>query len=73
MFANVGISDGRQTRSTGPASFGVGGSSPIPNRNLDTFGIAYYYLGFSENFKNLAPALVPCATSRGLEFSTTWP
>jgi porin len=40
-------------------------SSPIPNRKLDTFGIAYYYLGFSDSFKNLAPPFL--RDERGLE------
>jgi len=34
--------------------FGVGGSSPIPGRKQDTFGLAYYYLGYSGDFKDVA-------------------
>jgi len=55
VFGNVGISDGMPNPIHWSAIFGIGGSSPIPNRNLDTFGIAYYYLGFSDSFESLAP------------------
>jgi len=65
VFGNVGISDGRPNPIHWSAIFGIGGSSPIPNRKLDTFGIAYYYLGFSDSFKNLAPPFL--RDERGLE------
>jgi porin len=35
-----------------------------PNR---TFGIAYYHLGFSESFKNIAPPFAPLRNEHGLE------
>ena len=65
VFGNVGISDGNANPIHWSAIFGFGGSSPIPNRKLDTFGIAYYYLGFSDSFKNLAPPFL--RDERGLE------
>jgi porin len=65
VFGNVGISDGKPNPIHWSAIFGFGGSSPIPNRKLDTFGIAYYYLGFSDSFKNLAPPFL--RDERGLE------
>jgi porin len=67
VFGNVGISDGRPNPIHWSAIFGIGGSSPIPNRKLDTFGIAYYYLGFSDSFKNLAPPFAPLRDEHGLE------
>jgi porin len=67
VFSSVGISDGQANPVHWSGIFGVGGSSAIPNRNLDTFGIAFYYLGLSEDFKNLAPAIVPLRDERGLE------
>jgi porin len=67
VFGNLGISDGNPNPIRWSAIFGVGGSSPIRNRNLDTFGIAYYYLGFSESFKKIAPATLPLRDERGLE------
>jgi porin len=67
VFGNFGISDGKPNPVQWSAIAGVGGSSPIPNRKLDTFGIAYYYLGFDDGFKNLAPAIVPLRDERGVE------
>jgi porin len=67
VFGNLGISDGNPDPIRWSAIFGIGGSSPIRSRNLDTFGVAYYYLGFSESFKNIAPAIVPLRDERGLE------
>lgn len=42
-------------------------SSPLPNRKLDTFGVAYYYLGFDDGFKTLAGAITPVRDERGVE------
>jgi porin len=67
VFGNVGISDGKPNPIHWSAIFGIGGSSPIPNRKLDTFGIAYYYLGFSDSFKNLAPPFAPLRDEHGIE------
>jgi porin len=67
VFGNVGISDGKPNPIKWSVIFGIGGSSPLPSRKLDTFGIAYYYLGFSDSFKNLAPPIAPLRDERGLE------
>ena len=72
VFGNVGISDGKPNPIHWSAIFGIGGSSPIPSRKLDTFGVAYYYLGFSDDFKNVARRSCPCATSAAWNSSTTW-
>ena len=67
MFGNAGISDGKPNPIKWSAIVGIGGSSPIPCRQLDTFGIAYYYLGFSDDFKNVARLITPVRDERGLE------
>ena len=67
VFGNAGISDGKPNPIKWSAILGVGGSSPIPNRKLDTFGVAYYYLGFDGGFKNLASVITPVRDERGLE------
>jgi porin len=67
VFGNAGISDGDPNPIHWSAILGLGGSSPIPRRKLDTFGVAYYYLGLSEGFKNLAPPILPLRDERGLE------
>ena len=67
VFGNFGISDGKPNPVQWSAILGIGGSSPIPCRKLDTFGIAYYYLGFSDDFKEVARAITPVRDEQGLE------
>jgi porin len=66
-FGNFGISDGKPNPVQWSAIFGIDGSSPLRSRKLDTFGIAYYYLGFSDDFKEVARAITPVGDERGLE------
>jgi porin len=67
VFGNVGISDGNPNPIQWSGILGIGGSSPIPNRKLDTFGIAYYYMGLSDEFKNVVRPIVPLRDEHGLE------
>jgi porin len=67
VFGNFGISDGKPNPIHWSAIAGIGGSSPIPSRKLDTFGVAYYYLGFSDDFKEVARAITPVRDERGVE------
>ena len=67
VFANAGISDGEPNPIKWSAIFGIGGSSPIRTRKLDYFGVAYYYLGFSDSFKNVAQVITPVRNERGVE------
>jgi porin len=67
VFGDLGISDAKPNPIHWSAIVGVGGSSPLANRKLDTFGIAYYYLGFSDGFKNVARVITPVRDERGLE------
>lgn len=67
MFGSLGISDGEPNPIQWSAILSVAGSSPIPGRKLDTFGVAYYYLGFSDDFKDVARAITPVRDEHGLE------
>jgi porin len=67
VFGNIGISDAKPNPIHWSAIVGIGGSSALPGRKLDTFGIAYYYLGFSDGFKNVARLVTPVGDERGLE------
>jgi porin len=67
VFADVGISDGKPNPVQWSAIFGISGSSPIPDRKLDTFGAAYYYMGLSDDFKDDVQPFVPVRDERGLE------
>src|SRR6202011_2636998 len=59
VFGNFGISDGKPNPIHWSAIVGIGGSSPIRSRKLDTFGIAYSYLGLSDSFRNDVGAILP--------------
>ena len=64
VFGNFGISDGKPNPIQWSGIFGIGGSSPIPDRKQDTFGLAYYYLGLSDDFKNVAQSSRRCRRAR---------
>ena len=66
VFGNAGISDGNPNPIKWSVILGIGGSSPIPTRKRDTFGLAYYYLGFSDSFKEVAQLITPVRDERGL-------
>ena len=67
VFGSFGISDGNPNPIKWSAIFGIAGNSPIPGRKQDTFGIGYYYLGYSNDFKNVARLIIPVRDERGLE------
>jgi len=67
VFGNVGISDGKPNPIHWSGIIGIGGNSPIPKRKSDTFGIAYYYLGLSDEFKSVVQPVVPLRDEHGLE------
>jgi porin len=67
VFGDFGISDGKPNPIRWSGILGVGGSSPIPNRQLDSFGMAYYYMGLSDDFRNAVGSIVPLRDERGLE------
>jgi porin len=67
VFGNFGVSDGNPNPIKWSAIGGIGGSSPIQGRKQDSFGIGYYYLGYSDDFKHVARLLIPVRDERGLE------
>jgi porin len=68
LFGNAGYSDGNPNPIRWTANVGVGGSSFLPGRKLDTFGAGYFHVGVSSALKNLAPRLLPLRDEHGLEF-----
>jgi porin len=52
FFGAVGVSDGNPNPVKWDATFGFGGHSPIPTREDDRLGVAYYYLGLSSAIKD---------------------
>ena len=67
FFGNFGLSDGKPNPIKWDAIVGIAGSSPIPGRKRDTFGAGYFYLGYSDDFKDVARLVVPVRDERGLE------
>ncbi|VTS01798.1 carbohydrate-selective porin : Carbohydrate-selective porin OprB OS=Pedosphaera parvula (strain Ellin514) GN=Cflav_PD0649 PE=4 SV=1: OprB [Gemmata massiliana] len=67
LFGQFGISDGNPNPVRFVANGGIGGRSMIPGRKLDTFGVGYYYLGLSDNFKALARPFTPQRDEHGVE------
>jgi porin len=53
IFGRIGLAD----RKTNPIeqfySFGIGGQGMLPGRDLDRFGIGFYYSGFSRDLRGL--------------------
>jgi porin len=68
LFGQFGISDGNPNPVRFVANGGVGGASPLPERTLDTFGLGYFYIGLSQNFKSLAAPILPQQDEYGVEY-----
>ena len=67
LFGQFGISDGNPNPIRFVANGGVGGRSMFLGRTHDTFGVGYFYLGLSENFKTLTAPLIPQQNEFGVE------
>lgn len=67
LFSNIGLADNGPSPIRWSANVGLGGSSPIVSRPLDTFGVGYSYVGYSSPIKNLAPALLPIQDDHAVE------
>jgi porin len=67
LFTNVGLADNGPSPVRWSANVGLGGSSPNASRPLDTFGIGYSYVGYSDPVKELAPVLLPIGNDQAVE------
>ncbi|WP_217647190.1 carbohydrate porin [Planctomicrobium piriforme] len=73
VFGMTGISDGDPNPIGWNTTLGLGGSSLIPGRQQDTFGLGYFLVGLSSNFKALlsgplAPPGLAQRDEHGMEF-----
>jgi porin len=60
VFGMTGVSDGNPNPINGNFTLGLGGNSLLPGREQDTFGLAYFWVGLSNEFKQLlASPLAP--------------
>jgi porin len=67
LFGNVGIADDGPSPVRWSGYGGLGGSSPLVNRPLDTFGLGYFYVGYSSPVQDLAPRLLSIGDDQGVE------
>ncbi len=67
LFTNIGLSDNGPSPIRWSANVGLGGSSPLVTRPLDTFGVGYAYTGYSDPVQTLAPALLPIRNDQVVE------
>src|SRR5262249_18538373 len=67
VFGNLGLGDTNPDPVRWAANIGIGGSSPIQGRKLDSFGLGYFYTALNSSFKNLAPGVFPVRDEHGLE------
>jgi porin len=47
---------------------GAGGTSPLPGRSADSFGVAYYYLATSSVLREALRSVSPVRDEQGFEF-----
>jgi porin len=45
----------------------IGGTSPIPGRGRDKFGLGLFYMGYSTELKNGLQLLLPARDESGIE------
>jgi len=67
LFTNLGLADNGPSPIRWSANVGLGGSSPVKSRPLNTFGIGYSHVGSSGPVKNLAPVLLPIGNDDAVE------
>lgn len=67
VFTNIGVADNNPSPLNFSASVGLGGSSPIITRPLDTFGIGYSFVKPSDGLRSLDPQNLPVRNDHALE------
>lgn len=68
VFGRAGIADAASNPIQHFLSFGVGGTSPLPNRSDDGFGVGWYYSGTSDKISPFLMAFTgPVGDGQGVE------
>lgn len=67
LFTNLGVADNGPSPIRWSANVGLGGSSPVSSRPLDTFGVGYSHVAYSDPVKDLAPILLPVGNDNAVE------
>jgi len=67
IFGNISLAD----QATNPVHWflnvGAGGTSPLPGRTADSFGVGYYYLGTSSVLREILRPVSPIGNEQGFE------
>jgi porin len=67
IFANISLAD----QTTNPVhwflNLGAGGTSPLPGRSADSWGVGYYYLATSSVLRQTLGPVAPSADEQGFE------
>jgi porin len=67
IFANISLAD----QDTNPVrwflNLGAGGTSPLPGRSADSWGVGYYYLGTSSVLRQILGPVAPSGNEQGFE------
>lgn len=67
LFGQTAVSDGNPNPIEWSVLGGIGGTSPIPGRERDKFGLGLFYVGYSSEFKDSLRLVVPISDESGLE------
>lgn len=67
VFSQFGLSDGNPNPIRSTATVGIGGSSPLQSRPLDTFGVGYYFMQTSTDLQQTLAPLAPIGNEQGVE------
>lgn len=67
VFGQLALSDGNPNPIRWSATFGIGGSSPLKSRPLDTFGAGYYFIQDSSDLRDTLAPLVKLQNEQGVE------
>ena len=67
IFGNTSLAD----QATNPVhwflNLGAGGTSPLPGRSADSWGVGYYYLGTSSVLRHALGPVAPVGNEQGFE------
>lgn len=67
LFGQVGISDANPNPIGWSVLGGIGGTSPIPARERDKFGVGIFYMGYSNDLKDALRIAIPVRDEYGFE------
>jgi porin len=67
VFGMFGFSDANPSVVDLFAHVGIGGTSPIPNRHMDNFGVGYYFNGISSTLRTTLDPFIRIRDENGVE------